>query len=109
ERLLLARKPESPKTASPKLAYIITMGEEAKKSGLKLLDELRKEAIACDMDHENKSLKGAMRSANDAKAGYVLIIGEDELKKDTVALKDMASGEQKEIQRNDLITELKKE
>jgi len=109
ERLLLATRTQGHKDTSKNLVYLITLGEEAKKSGLKLLDELRKEAIACDMDHENKSLKGAMRSANDAKAGYVLIIGEDELKKNTVALKDMASGEQKEIQRNDLITELKKE
>jgi len=53
-----------------------------------------------------RSLKGALRRANDLSARYVLIIGEDELKKNIVTLKDMASGEQREVRREGLVVEL---
>lgn len=105
ERLLLAAT-QQPAAAGQKLVYIIRLGEEARLNGLKLLDGLRKAGITCDTDYENKSLKAALRKANDLSARYVLIIGEDELKKNTVTLKDMASGEQKEIKRESVIREL---
>jgi histidyl-tRNA synthetase len=88
------------------LVYLITLGDEPKKQGLKLLNELRNASIACDTDYEEKSLKGAMRAANDAAARYVLIIGEDELKKNTVTLRDMVSGEQKEVKPDELKKQL---
>lgn len=71
------------------------------------VDNLRKNGIASDTDYENKSLKAAMRKANDLGAKYVLMIGEDELKKNIVTLKDMTSGEQKEVKAEDLIKELR--
>ena len=48
-----------------------------------------------------------MRTANDLGAKFVLIIGEDELKKNIVTLKNMSSGEQKELKSEELIKELK--
>jgi len=106
ERLLLVAGRRSP-VAGQKLVYLITMGEEAKKHGFNLLDNLRKAGIASDTDYENKSLKGAMRRADDLGTRYVLIIGEDELKKNTVTLKDMSSGEQREVKQEELLRELK--
>lgn len=105
ERLLFVTGERRPATGQ-KLVYIITLGEEAKKEGLKLLDALRKNGIASDTHYEDKSLKAAMRRANDLGAKQVLIIGEDELKKGTVTLKDMALGEQREVRQEDLIKEL---
>ena len=48
-----------------------------------------------------------MRQANELGAKYALIIGDNELEKNTVILKDMSSGEQKELKQEDLIKELK--
>ena len=107
ERLLLVSKCQSVKVSSENLVYIITLGEKAKSEGLKLLDSLRRAGITSDTAYEDKSLKGAMRRADDLGARYVLIIGEDELKKNVVTLKDMVSGEQKEVKSEDLIKELK--
>ena len=109
ERLLLVTKSQSHKTQGhkQKLIYIITLGEEAQKESLKLLHTLRKAGISADTDYENKSLKGAMRRADDLGATCVIIIGENELQKKVVSLKDMASGEQKEIRFEDIITQLK--
>ena len=105
ERLLLVHSSKFI-VHSQNLVYIISLGEEAKIQGLKLLDNLRKNGITSDTDYENKSLKGALRKANDLSARYVLIIGGDELKKNVVTLKDMGSGEQKEISRDQLIDKL---
>jgi len=105
ERLLLVSKIEDPNTAK-NLIYVISLGNEAKEKGLKLLDDLRKEGFNVDTDYENKSLKGAMRSANDLASRFVLIIGDNEIKKGVVTLKDMASGEQKEITTKDLVSVL---
>lgn len=105
ERLLLVLKVKSSLSA-PNLVYIISLGQEARVGGLKLLDNLRKAGIASDTDYENKSLKGAMRKANDLGARFVLIIGEDELKKNVVTLKDMVSGKQQEVNKEKLINEL---
>lgn len=105
ERLLLVRSSEFA-VPSKSLVYLITLGDEAKKQGLKILEDVRKNNIACDTDYESKSLKGAMRKANDLGAKSVLILGEDELNKSVVTLKDMTSGEQKEVARQELLKEL---
>lgn len=106
ERLLLAagNKQEQIKSS---LVYVIALGEEAKKQSIKLLDNLRRNKIVSETDYEGKSLKGAMRQANDLGAGFVLILGDDELKKGVITLKDMSSGKQKEVAKEELMKELK--
>ena len=105
ERLILAVSHES-YVVSKNLAYLVTLGDKAKLEGIKLLDTLRKNNIAVDTGYEGKSLKGAMRKANDLGAKFVLLLGDDELLKNKVTLKNMASGEQKEIFPEELIKEL---
>lgn len=107
ERLLLVSGCQGARVPGEDLVYLITLGEEAKTKGLELLDNLRRSGVVCDTDYENKSLKGAMRKAHDLEAKFVLIIGEDELKKNVVMLKDMGSGKQREVRQEDLIKELK--
>ncbi len=109
ERLLLVPGSKF-QVPGEKLVYLIALGEETKPKSFQILADLRIQGIPCDinLNYDVKSLKSAMRKANDLKAGIVLIIGENELKKDVVALKDMSSGEQKEVRLEDLITEVKK-
>ncbi|MFH1397478.1 MAG: histidine--tRNA ligase [Candidatus Omnitrophota bacterium] len=109
ERLaLIHQTPGHQDTGTPgNLVYIVTMGEAAKKEGTKLLDYLRLSGICADTDYEGRTLKGAMRLANDLKAKFVIIIGDDELKKNVVTLKNMSSGEQREVKSEDLLGELK--
>ncbi len=59
------------------------------------------------MDYLNKSLKGAMQTANDVNAKIVLILDYHELKKKVISIKDMANGTQKEVAIENLIGELK--
>lgn len=108
ERVLLIAKLPDNKKGDKKSVYVIPLGEQAKNKGLILLDELRKAGIPSDTDYQAKSLKGAMRAAGDYQADFVAIIGDNELNNRTVTLKNMQSGEQKEIPEEDLIKELKK-
>ncbi len=106
ERLLLAAK-NIPANLDNNLVYLISLGAQAKSNGAKILNSLRLNGIPSDTDYLNKSLKGAMRAANDAHAKYVLILGDDELKKNIITLKDMSSGTQRELTLENLIKELK--
>ena len=89
------------------LTYIITLGSKAQDKGVRLLNDLRQQGIVADTDYEGKSLKAAMRIANDLKARFVVIIGDNELDKNTVLVKDMVSGEQKELPESQLLKEIK--
>lgn len=106
ERLLLVIKEKMEDCRKSPLVYVIALGEAPRKKALWLLDYLRQAAIRVDTDYENKSLKAALRRANDLGARLVLILGEDELKKDVVTLKDMASGIQKEVGEKNILREI---
>ncbi len=107
ERILLVKKSKT-EDKQKKLVYLITLGDEAKNKSLKLLDNLRKNKIQADTDYQDKSIKGALRRANDLDARFVIIIGEDELKKNGITLKDMISGQQQEIKTDEVIDRIKK-
>ena len=106
ERLLLAAE-TLVNTPQKKLVYLITLGKAAKEAGIKILNQLRKSGIACDTDFLNKSLKAALRAANDAGANTVLILGDDELKNNLITLRDMTKSTQKEVKIENLSEELK--
>ena len=60
------------------------------------------------MDYESKSLKAQMRRAYKLKAKFVAILGEDELTKGIIALRDMAASEQEEVKMGNFTEEIKK-
>lgn len=106
ERLILTTTIKE-KTKKDSLIYVVTLGKEAREKGIEILHNLRQNSISADMDYEGKSIKGAMRKASDSKSEFTLIIGENELKNETAMLKNMDSGEQKEVKILDLIKEIK--
>lgn len=58
---------------------------------------LRRKGIKSEIYFENKNMKKKMNYANKSNAPYAMIIGEDELTTKTVTLKNMSTGEQKNI------------
>jgi histidyl-tRNA synthetase len=52
-------------------------------------------------------LKGSFKYADRLNIPYVVIIGEDEIKKDKYTLKNMASGDQTLLSRDDLIKNIR--
>jgi len=87
--------------------FIVALGEAAFREAFKLLSELRQKGVKASMDFSTKSMKSQMRSADKSQSRYAIILGEDELKKKSVVLKDMRDGSQKELSLDNLITTLK--
>ena len=74
--------------------YVVTMGEEAKKTGMELARAIRRTGVECLVEYKDRSLRNQMSRADKLRATWVLIIGEDEVKKKKFKLKKMESGEQ---------------
>lgn len=99
ERLIMlmeANDVKFPEESRPEV-FIAVMGEAAKSFGLKLCRELRQKGVIAEMDTLSRNIKGQFKYADRLGAKYTLVIGEDELKKGAVSLKDMAKSEQREI------------
>lgn len=80
------------------LIYTAILGDNARQAAFQLVSRLRSQGYAVEMDFMRRSLKAQMRDAGKKGADWVIIIGEDEIQKDQIILKNMASGEQKNIQ-----------
>ena len=107
ERLLLVADSTECLATTKSLVYVIPLGQEAQKLSFELSIKLPKASIPTDTTYSSVSLKSAMRKANDLGARFAVIIGDDELKKNAVTLKDMLSGAQEEVQREKLEARLK--
>jgi histidyl-tRNA synthetase len=68
----------------------------------RLARELRRENLIVDLGDENFRLKKSFEAATKAGAKYILIVGENEVKADTFALKNLETGEQVSVPRGEL-------
>ncbi|MDD5428556.1 MAG: histidine--tRNA ligase [Candidatus Omnitrophica bacterium] len=95
DRALIAAGKVPGETGGAKVdVFVAPLGEEAYKKAFLVLADLRASGISCDIDYESRSLKSQMRSADKLKARFVLIIGDDEIKKGEAALRNMQTKEQ---------------
>jgi len=109
ERLLLSRgKEKIPEAQSCRGSiYCVSAGEEAFRRNFIILARLRKDGLRGEIDYESRSLKAQMRQANRMKVDYALIRGPDEIEDDAVTLKDMKTGEEKEISEEEVLNFIK--
>lgn len=75
---------------------------------LKTAKELRKAGIDCEVYPTAAKMKKQMKYADDTRAKYVALVGEDELKEGKILLKNMQSGEQTLYTTRELIDHLTK-
>ncbi|MBR1649148.1 MAG: histidine--tRNA ligase [Alphaproteobacteria bacterium] len=86
---------------------VIPTGEDVEDEALLTSHSLRLAGFTVEMGYSG-NLKKRMIKANKANACKAVIIGSDELTKGEVVIKDLDSGEQKNIKRDNLIEELQK-
>ena len=87
------------------LAFVVTLGnaEVTRPAAVKVLQELRQNGIAADMDYRPGSKFGAQaKRADDLGARYLVILGEDEIAKGVAGLRSQATKEQKEVALSEL-------
>ncbi len=110
ERLLMlmeANGAEFPEEEKPDV-FIAFIGDKAKAFGLKLARDLRLEGISVRMDNLARNIKGQFKYADRLNAKYTIVIGEDELDRGIVSLKNMEKSEQKEVRFDELVSEITK-
>jgi len=87
--------------------FVATVNEKTQERAFRLLQKIRNTGLSADMDYSGGSLKSQMRIANKIAARYTVIVGEEELSKNMIILRNMQTKEQKEVNLGNLINELK--
>ncbi len=88
--------------------FIIAMKEEYQPLVFGVLQLLRKSGISADMGFTVGSMKSQMGRADKAGARFTLIVGEEEVKNNCVAVKNMQASTQETVALNDIVEHLGK-
>ena len=72
------------------------------------LQQYFSQQLQCEVAYENRSFKAKMKDANKQNIPYILIVGEDEIKNQIYALKNMANSTQQNLSKEDCLALLLK-
>ncbi|HEX9294624.1 MAG TPA: histidine--tRNA ligase [Polyangiaceae bacterium] len=100
ERILLAM-PEKPNPRR-KSVLLAPLGESATAEALAIAKSLRSYGIAADVDGRKASLKSMLRRANATGAAFCVIVGDTELARGIVQVKDLNAHSQEDLSRVDV-------
>jgi histidyl-tRNA synthetase len=101
--LVKALEKEPPEPERP--VAIIPMGAVAEQRALALARELRGADVPVELAYRG-NMKRRLQRANKLNASHALILGEDELSKGVVALKDLDTGEQEDVPFDEIVDAL---
>ena len=85
----------------------VNFGDKEAAHCLKLAAELRSKGIKTEVYPDNAKMKKQMAYADKKQIGYVALLGENEIAKGLITLKDMHSGEQSSITLNEVVERIK--
>lgn len=95
ERLMMALDLDNENKDLKIDVFIVAVGDDAITNSLKICDTLRNQlGIKVMMDFSRSSFKSQMRQANKLNAEYVIILGEEEIKRKVGTIKTMSTGNQ---------------
>ena len=102
ERVLLALA-DSDESYQPQLSlFVAPMDARARHWALPIAHKLRLKGIRVEVEHRDAGLKSQLKRADKLKARLCLIIGDNELTSGKLALKDLGTGKQHEVNVEDL-------
>jgi histidyl-tRNA synthetase len=102
DRLVMALEGRASETMQRADAYIAPVGEGMNRNALVLARDLRREGLVIELGDRSLRLKKMFEAATKAGAKYIVIVGENEVKADAFAVKDLATGEQVSVPRAEL-------
>jgi histidyl-tRNA synthetase len=92
ERLIPLIKESAAISEGPEI-FLCPLGEDAAVKALLLTEQLRSEGLWAEMNFDGTSLRSQMRKANKIGAKKVVVIGDNELKNNKAAIKNMLDKE----------------
>ncbi|MCD6350910.1 MAG: histidine--tRNA ligase [Armatimonadetes bacterium] len=101
ERVLMVREAlgVAGQDAGREGVFVVALGEEAWLPAYKLAAQLREAGVMAELDYRRRSLRAQIKQADRGGFRWAAILGEDELARDVVTLRDLESGEQLEVPR----------
>ena len=105
ERLVLAL-PDQVGASRSADVFVVALGEDCWSSARVLARDLRMSGLTALIDYGGRSSKSQMKRANRSGAERMLILGEDELARNIVTIKEMDTGSQKTLSRDEVASYL---
>lgn len=98
DRVLLALEEAGVSLPVPVLeAFVVPVGDHMREVGVGVLRRLRDEGVSADIDLVGRGPSKNLDHASSAGARYAVLVGEREWARGAVGLKDLATGEQREV------------
>jgi len=109
DRVVLALEAEKEIAVPPLLdAYVIPAKDDMRKYAFGIVARLRSNGLRADVDLMRRSLSKNLKYASSVNARYAVIVGKEEMAKRMVTLRDMKSGEQRQVMADDVAPEVRK-
>ena len=83
-------------------AYVAPISPEMKLDAFRITQELRNSGISTDVELAGRKLKKILSFANNSGAHFVVLVGARELENGEVTIKDMESGDQEQVPRENV-------
>lgn len=87
--------------------YLMGMNNLAIEANVMLADILRINGFSCDMNFEEKGFKSLFKIAERKKAKFAIIVGEDEMTKSQITVKNLKTQEQTSVKNDDMLRVLR--
>lgn len=111
ERLLLLMENTNVSFGEEKTVdiYVAPIGEKAYSTAFNIVFDLRNNGFIAETDHMKRSVKAQFKYADKIRAKKVAVLGDDEIEKGVIKVKDMQTGMETEVEISSLCECLKNE
>jgi histidyl-tRNA synthetase len=106
ERLAMGLPDDDPRFARSVDVYVAILGEQAMHEGFRLVNTLRRAGISVESRYSGTGLKSQMKAADKVSARRVIMIGDDELARQELTVRDMNTKQQTQVSMGDIVTYL---
>jgi histidyl-tRNA synthetase len=108
DRTMLALKAEGKAAGETARVDVfgVPLGEQAKLQLAVVAAKLRAAGVRVDLAYGDRGLKGAMRAADRSGAKLALVAGDRDIEAGTIAVKDLATGDQTEVAAEAVVAEI---
>lgn len=108
ERLLLEMESQGVQIPEPSGMdlYVASVGDNAGSFAQQLVFKLRSQGVGAESDHMGRSLKAQMKYADKMGFSYIIVLGDDEIESNKAVLKNMETGEQKDVSLDSIVDRL---
>jgi len=107
DRLVLALGKTAEELSTPPDAYIAPLGAGMNREAARLARGLRGQGVVIELGDETFRLKKSLETGGKIGARFAIIVGENEVKADAFALKNLTTGEQVTVPRTELGNRIK--